>query len=151
MKNTNTESNKIWWAILQRDGHSFSLCFQFMHFVQSQHKYNIQKRYILSTLQTGACYTLKGSDDGVWHSGLMGFWTLSIIRYSKKQKNTTFWKLDLFPFSGEKAGDTTLGRSSKLNTLCVVRSWEPDPKEIRNRRHIASIAFPVNVADATLA
>jgi hypothetical protein len=32
---------------------------------------------------------------------------------------------------------TILGLSSKLNTLCVVRSWEPDPKEIRNRRHVA--------------
>jgi hypothetical protein len=29
-----------------------------------------------------------------------------IIRYSKKQKNTTFWKLDLFSPSGEGAGDT---------------------------------------------
>jgi hypothetical protein len=28
---------------------------------------------------------------------------------------------------------------------------EPDPTEILNRRHIVSIAFPVNVADATLA
>jgi hypothetical protein len=32
--------------------------------------------------------------------GLPGFWTLSIIQYSKKQKNTTFRKLDLFPSSG---------------------------------------------------
>jgi hypothetical protein len=42
-------------------------------------------------------------------SGLLGFWTLSSVRYSKKQKNTTFRKLDLFPSSGEGAGDT-LGR-----------------------------------------
>jgi hypothetical protein len=26
----------------------------------------------------------KGSDDGVYHSGLMGFWTLFIIGYSKE-------------------------------------------------------------------
>jgi hypothetical protein len=34
-------------------------------------------------------------------SGLLGVWTLSIVWYSKKHKRTTFWKLDLFPFSGE--------------------------------------------------
>jgi hypothetical protein len=38
-------------------------------------------------------------------SGLLGFWTLSIVRYSKKQ-NTTSRKLNLFPSSGEGAGDT---------------------------------------------
>jgi hypothetical protein len=27
---------------------------------------------------------LKGSDDGVQHSGILGFWTLSIVRYSKE-------------------------------------------------------------------
>jgi hypothetical protein len=30
---------------------------------------------------------------------------LSIVRYSKKQKNRTFRKLDLFTSSGEEAGD----------------------------------------------
>jgi hypothetical protein len=28
-------------------------------------------------------YGLEGSDDGVWHSELLGFWTLSIARNSK--------------------------------------------------------------------
>jgi hypothetical protein len=42
-----------------------------------------------------------GSDDGVYHSELLDFWTLSIVRYSKKLENTTFRKLDLFPSSGE--------------------------------------------------
>jgi hypothetical protein len=46
---------------------------------------------------------------------------------------------------------TTLGASSKLNTLLAVHSWEPDQKEIRNRRHSASVAFAVNVAEAALA
>jgi hypothetical protein len=40
---------------------------------------------------------------------LLGLWTLSIVRYSKKKKkklkDTTFRKLDMFPFSGE-GGDT---------------------------------------------
>jgi hypothetical protein len=40
------------------------------------------------------------SDDGVQHSELLSFWTLSIVQYSKKLENTTFWKLDLFPSSG---------------------------------------------------
>jgi hypothetical protein len=47
--------------------------------------------------------------------------------------------------------DTTTGRSSELNTLLEDHSWKPGRKEIRNRRHIASVAFPVNVAEATLA
>jgi hypothetical protein len=33
---------------------------------------------------------------------LLGFWTSSIVQYSKKSDNTTFWKLDLFPSSGEQ-------------------------------------------------
>jgi hypothetical protein len=47
-----------------------------------------------------------GSDDGVWHSELLSFWTLSIVRYSKKLKNTTFRKLDLFPSPGQGGGET---------------------------------------------
>jgi hypothetical protein len=42
---------------------------------------------------------------------------------------------------------TTSGPSSKLNTLL----GEPDRKEIRKRGHIASITFPENVAEATVA
>jgi hypothetical protein len=46
------------------------------------------------------------------HSGLLGFWTLSIVWYSKKkkttQKKTTFRKLDLFPSSGEEWETSTL-------------------------------------------
>jgi hypothetical protein len=37
---------------------------------------------------------------------LLGFWTLSINRFSKKLENTPFQKLDLFPSSGEGGGDT---------------------------------------------
>jgi hypothetical protein len=44
----------------------------------------------------------------------------------------------------------TLGRSSKLNTLLVDNSRKPGWKGTRNRWHSASIAFPVNVAEATL-
>jgi hypothetical protein len=41
------------------------------------------------------------------YSGLMDFWTLSIIWYSKRTlKNTTFQKLDLFPSSSEVVRDT---------------------------------------------
>jgi hypothetical protein len=32
---------------------------------------------------------------------LLGFWTLSIVRYSKKPGKATILKLDLFLFSGE--------------------------------------------------
>jgi hypothetical protein len=32
-------------------------------------------------------YNLKGSDDGVWHSELLAFWTLSIVRDSKYQNH----------------------------------------------------------------
>jgi hypothetical protein len=38
-----------------------------------------------------------------FQSELLGFWTLSIVQYSKKLDNTMFWKLDLFPSSGEQA------------------------------------------------
>jgi hypothetical protein len=41
---------------------------------------------------------------------------------------------------------TTLGPSLKLNTLLGVHSRKPGQKEIRKRRHISSVAFPVNVA-----
>jgi hypothetical protein len=43
-------------------------------------------------------------DDKKNVSELPGFWTLSIVRYSKKLENTTFRKLDLFPSSGERGG-----------------------------------------------
>jgi hypothetical protein len=33
---------------------------------------------------------LKGSDDGVQHSELLGFWTLSIVWYSRKWKTRRF-------------------------------------------------------------
>jgi hypothetical protein len=45
----------------------------------------------------------------------------------------------------------TLVPYSKLNTLFGVHSWEPDHKEICNKWYTASKAFPVTVADATLA
>jgi hypothetical protein len=34
---------------------------------------------------------------------LMGFWTLPTVWYSTKLGYITFWKLALFPFSGEGA------------------------------------------------
>jgi hypothetical protein len=37
------------------------------------------------------------------YSVLLGFRTLSIVRYSRLE-NTSFWKLDLFPSSGEEGG-----------------------------------------------
>jgi hypothetical protein len=46
---------------------------------------------------------LKGSDDGLY-SGLLGFWTLSIVRYfvkTKRLRNKTFRKLGLLPSSCE--------------------------------------------------
>jgi hypothetical protein len=36
--------------------------------------------------------------------------------------------------------------SSKQNTVLGVHSWEPDWKEIHNRRHIVSVAFSVNLS-----
>jgi hypothetical protein len=39
---------------------------------------------------------LKGSDNGVLHLKELGFWTLSIVQWFLK--NTTFRKLDQFPF-----------------------------------------------------
>jgi hypothetical protein len=48
---------------------------------------------------------------------LLGFWTLSIVWDSKYKKNTTCWKMDLLPSSGE-GGDTLL-----------------DPLEIANLNH----------------
>jgi hypothetical protein len=35
------------------------------------------------------------------------------------------------------------GSCSKLNTFLAIRSWEPGRKELSNRRHNASIVFPV--------
>jgi hypothetical protein len=46
-----------------------------------------------------------GSDDGVQHSELLSFWTLSIVQYYKKLENATFRKLDLFPSSGQGGGE----------------------------------------------
>jgi hypothetical protein len=48
-----------------------------------------------------------GSDDGVEHSGILGFPILSIARYSKEHmKYATFRKLNLFPSSFGAVGDT---------------------------------------------
>jgi hypothetical protein len=40
------------------------------------------------------------------HKDLKGFWTLSIVRYSKRLEKTMFRKLDPFPVSGDGRGDT---------------------------------------------
>jgi hypothetical protein len=48
------------------------------------------------------------------HSELLGFWILSVVRYSKKTlKDTTFRKLDLFPSSDEGAGNYSVGSVTK--------------------------------------
>jgi hypothetical protein len=54
-------------------------------------------------------------------SELLGFWTSSIVQYSKKLENRMFWKLDLFPPSDEAETPTVLGplESAKLNN-CVL-------------------------------
>jgi hypothetical protein len=49
----------------------------------------------------------------MYNSELLGFWFLSIGGYSKKTpESTMFWKLDLFPSSGE-GGDTYSVRSGR--------------------------------------
>jgi hypothetical protein len=59
---------------------------------------------------------LMGSDDGVYHSELLSFWTLSMVHYSKKLENTTFRKLNLFPSSGRGGGaPSQLGRLERAN------------------------------------
>jgi hypothetical protein len=58
---------------------------------------------------------LKCSADGVKHSGLLFFFTLSIVRYSKKLENTAFHKMDLFPSSGEGKTPTLLGLLERAN------------------------------------
>jgi hypothetical protein len=64
----------------------------------------------------------KGSDDGVCHSELLGFWTLSIIRYSKKRENTTFRNLDLFPSSEIFLRDPTEQMSTPISSEDENRS-----------------------------
>jgi hypothetical protein len=44
-----------------------------------------------------------------------------------------------------------VGLSSQQTTLVGVPSCEPGRKETRSRRHSASVVFPVNEAEATLA
>jgi hypothetical protein len=46
--------------------------------------------YYLDSLQLKFWCNLKGSDDGVWHSELLGFCTLSIVQNSKFQKTQCF-------------------------------------------------------------
>jgi hypothetical protein len=54
------------------------------------------------------------------YSGLLGFSTLSIVQYSKKQKNTTFRKLDPFPSLGEEAGHTYSVRPIRKSSSSVL-------------------------------
>jgi hypothetical protein len=63
-------------------------------------------------------YTVKLIESkGFWrwckHSVLLGIWTLSIVRYCRKLENTIFWKLDLFPSSGEWADTYSVGSLRK--------------------------------------
>jgi hypothetical protein len=48
-----------------------------------------------------ACFVWFSKKENRLFSKLLSFWTLSIVRYSKKREDTTFLKLDLFPSSGE--------------------------------------------------
>jgi hypothetical protein len=43
----------------------------------------------------------------VYNTQLLGFWTFSIVWYSRNIKDTTFPKLDLFPSSGGGGGGET--------------------------------------------
>jgi hypothetical protein len=54
----------------------------------------------------------------ILYSELLGFWTLSIVQYSKKAKNTTFRKLDLLRSSGEaKEGEGGVREPTQLGPL----------------------------------
>jgi hypothetical protein len=59
----------------------------------------------------------------VINSELIGFWTLSIVQYSKKLENKTFRKPDLFPSSGQY---WTMDKVQKpINSECYTPSSEP--------------------------
>jgi hypothetical protein len=46
----------------------------------------------------------------------LGFTVLLDLSIARNSKNTTFWELDLFPSSGEGAGDTYSVGSAELNS-----------------------------------
>jgi hypothetical protein len=72
-------------------------------------------------------YIVEGSDDCVQNPKSVGCRTLSIVRCSKNYK-TTFRKLNLFPFSGERRETSTLlGRieSVNLNHLSSDKAQNP--------------------------
>jgi hypothetical protein len=50
-------------------------------------------------LQTRQMQIVKNAEGRILRLGVHRFWSLSIVSYSKK---TPFWKLDLFPSSGER-------------------------------------------------
>jgi hypothetical protein len=56
-------------------------------------------------------------------SGLLGFWTLSIVLYSKQRKRQSFWNTDLFPSSDEGVGDTYSLWSVKKDLTLVTGRW----------------------------
>jgi hypothetical protein len=57
----------------------------------------------------------KRNEKNVQNSELLGFWTLSIVRYSKELEKTAFGKLDLFPSSGGGERPTLLGPLERAN------------------------------------
>jgi hypothetical protein len=63
----------------------------------------------------------------VYNTELLGFWTLSIVRYSRKIGDTTFRKLDLFPSSG-KGGKTPtqLSPLERVQWLILALSKGPN-------------------------
>jgi hypothetical protein len=77
------------------------------------------------------------SDGAVWHSELLGFWTLPIIRYSEGLKNTAFRKLDLFPPSGEGGKTPTLlGPLERVNFNHWTQQSECIPSPTWGRKQI---------------
>jgi hypothetical protein len=75
---------------------------------------------------------LKGSDDGVYHSELLGFffWTSSIVRYSRNQKTERFGNCYMFPSPGERRKTPTqLGPLERPNLNLVSRI--PDDGQVQ--------------------
>ena len=65
----------------------------------------------------------------ILYSELLGFWTLSIVQYSKKAKNTTFRKLDLLRSSGEaKEGEGGGDRTYSVGPLTKSQPQFKGPK-----------------------
>jgi hypothetical protein len=87
---------------------------------------------------------LMGSDDGVQHSELLSFWTLSIVQCSKKLENTTFRKLDLFPSSGRGGGGSVTPLQLRHGLCCRIRCFKTstDPGhgiQVEDKIHVREV------------